>query len=302
MNRAPSRVGWQGGISDNPPLAILLVVGGVSILPLTDASAKILADTLPVLEITWGRFFSALWILLPVVFLRYGRRAFRPPRPGLQIARGICLAGATLCFFSALKYLPLADTLAIFFIQPLIVTALSPVVLGETVGRRRWIAVITGFIGTLLIIRPGFAEFNIGIGLALASGFIFAGVILITRQISGTASPLVTLAFTSLAAFVVLSIAMPFVWVWPTAQEWAMIAIMGVVTSVAHYMIIKAYDLASAPTLAPFGYTEMIAAVAIGFVLFGDWPDLLTFAGIAVLAASGAYIAIREGRARMPKA
>lgn len=277
---------------------IALMLVAVSILPVMDGFAKHLGQSLPVLQVVWGRFFFNVILVLPVLAALHGRKGLIPPRPGIQIIRGLCLVTATTLFFSALTFLPIADTLAIFFIQPLIVTALSPFVLGEHVGVRRWSAVIVGFIGTLIIIRPGFQEINLGTVLALAAGLCFASYLLLTRRIAGTGRPLVTATFTGLAGAIVLTVAMPWVWQWPTATQWLELVLIGLISTLGHYCIVKAYEHTEATVLAPFSFAEILMAVLVGYAWFGDLPDRWTVVGVVILVASGIYISFREGRRR----
>jgi drug/metabolite transporter (DMT)-like permease len=226
------------------------------------------------------------------------------PRLWLQLLRGGFLVGATFCFFTALKYLPLADTLAISFVSPMLVTLLSPFVLGERVGWRRISAVLVGFAGALVIVRPGFAEIGIGVLGALGSALCYACYVLATRKLAGTAPPLVTLAYTSVVGCALLSVIMltggDAVWNTPDAEGLLLMAGVGLVAVVGHFLVIRAYDHAEASLLSPFNYSEMISAALLGLVIFKEFPDPWTWLGIAIIVSSGVYIAIRE-RARRVK-
>ena len=221
-------------------------------------------------------------------------RSLIPDNPGIQTLRAALLVGSTGFYFSSLAYLPVADALAIFFVQPLAVTLLSPVILGEHVGIRRWAATIVGFIGTLIIIRPGFQELNPGILLALASGFAMALYMLLTRKIARRADALVTTLQTSAIGMVITTIAVLFVWQTPTMQQWALFVLLAIIATTGHYLVVRAYDHAEAATLAPLSYTEMIMAVAGGWWFFGDFPDTWTFVGVGILIACAVYTSYRE--------
>jgi drug/metabolite transporter (DMT)-like permease len=278
---------------------ILLFLVAMAILPVMDGFAKYLGATVPVVEIVWARFTFHTALILPIAFARYGiTTVLRPPKPHLQVVRSLLLVMSTVFFFGALRYLPLADALALIFINPIIVTVLAPFCLGEKVGLRRWLAVIVGFAGTLIIIRPGFAELNAGTGLAIAAGVSIAAYFLLTRRLSGTSEPLVTLAYTGVVGAVVSTGALPFFWVTPSWPELAMMIGIGLIAAVGHYLIIRAYDHAPAPVLAPFGYAEIVMATVVGYVAFGDIPDRWTALGVVVLIASGLYISVREGTRR----
>jgi drug/metabolite transporter (DMT)-like permease len=184
--------------------------------------------------------------------------------------------------------------LALVFISPLIVTALSPLILGEHVGIRRWSAVIVGFCGALVIIRPGLGVFEPAALLAAGAGAVYATYLIATRKLSGSAPPLVTLAYTALLGAVVMTAIQPAVWIWPAPTDWLWMAGMGALAATGHFLLIKAFDHAPASVLAPFTYSEMAMATAVGYFAFGDFPDALTWVGVAIIVASGLYISFRE--------
>ncbi|MBL6932688.1 MAG: DMT family transporter [Rhodospirillales bacterium] len=266
----------------------------MSIVPIMDGFAKELSARYSIVEIVWARYFFHLLYLLPIVILRYGVSALLPRYPVLQIIRGGMLLISTILFFAAIAVMPIADALAIVFISPLLVTALSPVLLGEKVGVRRWVAVSVGFIGAMIIIRPGVSSIDTGTMLALGAGIVYAFYMIATRKLSGSAPPLVTLTFTALLGAVVMSVAVPYQWTTPNALDFSMMAGMGACAALGHFLLIKAFDHAPASVLAPFGYSEIVMATAIGFVVFGDFPDHWTWVGVAVIIASGIYISLRE--------
>jgi len=276
---------------------LLLLLGAMAILPAMDAMAKYLSGSFPLLQITWARFFFHFLLLVPIVLVRQKVSDLWPQRPLLQILRGGLLLASTFCFFGGVSNMPLADTLAIFFISPLIVTLLAPKLLGEQVGMRRKIAVLIGFIGAMVIIRPGLTVFQPAALFPIASGFIYALYTITTRKLAGTAPPFVTAAFTALLGAIVTSAIVPFVWVQPTAWAIVLMVSMGLIAASGHLFIVMAYERAEASLLAPLTYSEMISMVVIGYVIFGDFPDLWTLIGIVILIGSGSYISIREHRA-----
>ena len=287
------------GRETNPPpiIGVALMLAAMMVVPLMDGIAKHLSATFSVAQVTWARYFFHLVILLPVVLWRHGAAALLLRRPVLQIARGGFLLGSTLLFFGAIALMPIADAIALVFVAPLIVTALSSVVLGERVGIRRWLAVIVGFLGVLVIVRPGMSAFHWGMLLALGAGSIYAFYSLATRRLSGSAPPLVTLTYTALLGAVVMSAVVPFFWKTPTTTELAWMALMGAVAAAGHFLIIKSFEYAEASLLAPLGYSEIISATAVGYLAFGDFPDEWTWAGVAVIIASGIYVSLRERKA-----
>ncbi len=280
-----------------PLVGIALVLASGMFTPVMDAFAKYLVAIYPLAEVVWARYFFHFAILLPLVLWRYGLSGLWPAQPAMQILRGGLLVVATALFFAALAELPLADALALVFASPLMVTALSPWLLGETVGIRRWSAVIVGFGGALVILQPGFGVFQWGAVYAVGSGIGYAFFLIATRKLAHSAPPLVTLTFTALLGAVVLSgfeLTVPGAWLTPSVPHLAMMVAMGVIAAVAHFMLIKAYDHAEASLLAPFGFAEIIMATIVGLVVFGDFPGAVIWLGIAIVITSGVYVAIRE--------
>ena len=277
---------------------VALMLGAMAVLPFLDVVAKHLGQRgLPVMQAVWARMAFGALLTLPFVLRIGGARALVPDRPVYHLVRAGLLITATFCFFWSLKFLAIAEALAIFFVQPLIVTALSPFVLGEHVGPRRWAAVAVGFAGTLVIIRPGFQVFSPGMLLALGAGLSLALYMLMTRRISGQRHAMVTTFHTSLAGAGIATLAVWPVWQAPEPVEWVLFLLLGIFATGGHYLIVRAYDHCEASLLAPLAYTEMIMATAVGWWFFGDLPDGWTFVGVGILIASAIYISVRE-RAR----
>jgi drug/metabolite transporter (DMT)-like permease len=281
--------------SRSPLLGIGLMITAMAVLPFLDVIAKYLGQQgVPVMQIVWARLFFGAILTLPFAIRIAGVKGLMPNMPLMHAVRACFIIAATAFFFWALHYLPIADTLAIFFVQPLIVTMLSPIMLGEHVGIRRWSAVAVGFAGTLIIIRPGFEELNPGVFLALASGTCLALYLLLTRKISGSAPPMLTTFYTSLMGGLITSVIVLFVWETPTAEQWAFFVLLSFIANGGHYLIIRAYDNAEASLLAPLAYTEIVMATIAGWYFFGDFPDGWTFIGVGILIASAIYISWRE--------
>lgn len=278
-----------------PAAGMALMVLAMTLIPVMDGLAKLLSARYPTLEIVWARYFFHFVLLLPLVLHRYGLGAFALQRPWLQLFRGSLLMVSTACFFGAIATIPLADTLAVVFVYPFVVTALSPWFLGERVGVWRWGAVAVGFVGALIVIRPGFQTLSPAMLMALAAGCIYAVYVLVTRKMAGTDPPLKTLLMTAIVGTVVMTLILPFVWVTPTPIDLAIMVSLGVLAATGHYMIIVAHEWASAPQLAPYSYVEMVSATIVGFLLFGDLPAALTWLGIVIIVLSGIVIAWREG-------
>lgn len=282
-------------------IGIALMLGAMAVLPFLDVVAKTLGQQgMPILQIVWARMAFGALLTLPFTLRHGGAKAIRPDRPAYHTLRAALLIAATFLFFSALKYLPIADALAIFFVQPLILTAISPFVLGEKVGPRRWAAVAVGFAGTLIIIRPGFTDLNPGTLLALGAGACLAVYFAMTRRISGSAPAMVTTFHTSLMGTLLIALPVLLLWESPTPAQWALLFLIGLIATTGHYLIVRAYDHAEASLLAPLAYTEMIMATAAGWWFFGDFPDGWTFLGTAILIACATYISVRERKKNPP--
>ena len=283
------------GTSNRPLIGIGLMLTAMSVLPFLDVIAKHLGQQgVPVLQIVWARLFFGALLTMPFALKIAGVRGLVPNMPLMHAVRAAFIIAATALFFWALQYLPIADTLAIFFVQPLIVTLLSPLVLGEHVGIRRLTAVAVGFAGTLIIIRPGFQELNPGVFLALASGASLAIYLLLTRKIAGSAPAMVTTFYTSLMGGLIMSAIVIFVWETPTPAQWGFFLLLSLIANGGHYLIIRAYDHGEASLLAPLAYTEIVMATFAGWYFFGDFPDAWTFLGVGILIASAIYISWRE--------
>ena len=277
-----------------PLAAIGFVLLAYCIAPLMDGAAKWLSTDLPVLQIVWARYFFHLLTVLPVVLWRHGINALWPANVGAQVLRSGLMVGSTVVFFTSIAYMPLADAIALVFVYPVIVTALSPKFLGEAVDARRWIAVGMGLVGSMIILRPGGDVLGWPALLALSAGSIFAFYMLMTRRIAGTAPPLVTLAFTAALGAILMTALMPVVWVSPEPGHWPILIGLGLFSATGHLLLIVAYERAPAPVLAPFAYFEILGSTAVGLALFGDFPDAMTWVGIVVLIAAGLYISVRE--------
>ena len=282
--------------AENHLAGILLMVAAMMVVPFMDALAKHLSERYAVSQLTWARFSFHFMILAPIVLYRHGPRALRPAQPVLQLVRSGFTLLATVLFFAAISKMPIADALALLFVSPMVVTALSPVMLGERVGLRRWAAVVAGFLGALIILRPGFGVAQLGSFLAIGAGVSFALYTLLTRKLAGSDPPLVTLAYTAVTGAVVMSIAVIPGWITPPPADLLMMAGIGAIAAGGHFLLIRAFDHAPASLLAPYSYSEIVMATAVGWVVFNDFPDGWTWAGIAVIVASGIYISWREGR------
>jgi drug/metabolite transporter (DMT)-like permease len=284
--------------SASPRAGILLMIAAMMVVPLMDGVAKHLSASFPVVQVVWARYFFHLAVLLPVVLWRHGAYALVLRRPALQIVRGGFLLGSTMLFFAAIAIMPIADAIALVFVAPLMVTALSAVVLGEHVGIRRWTAVSVGFAGVMVIARPGLSTFHWGMVLALSAGATYALYSLATRKLSGSAPPLVTLTYTAFLGALCMSAVVPFFWVPPDPTGLSWMVLLGLIAAAGHFLIIKAFEHAEASLLAPLGYAEILMATVVGYFGFGDFPDPWTWLGVTIVIGSGVYVSLRERRTK----
>ena len=274
--------------------AIIFSLLGWMFLPVMDGFAKFLSDDLPILQITWARYFFTVVFTLPIMMFFFKKQLVWSDKPKLQILRGLILLSANICFFYAISIISLAKALTLAFVAPLIVTAFSPLMLGERVGFRRWTAVVVGFIGSLVVIRPGFVELNFASFAALGTGILYGFYLIITRKLSTSDNPLLTLLLTGMVGAILVSAVIPFYWVKPTLNQWSLMAGIGVFACIGHLFLILSLKYADASKLAPLGYTEIIPNVLIGYYFFSELPDNWTYVGLLIIILSGLYISRRE--------
>ena len=263
-------------------------------LPILDVFEKYLSADIPVLQITWARYFFTVVFTFPLMFFFFKKYLVWTDKPKLQLIRGLILLTANISFFYSISVISLPKALTLAFVAPLVVTAFSPFFLGESVGYRRWAAVIIGFIGSLVVIRPGFLEINLASLAALGTGIMYGFYLIITRKLSSSDNPLLTLLLTGVVGAIIISFVMPFVWIKPTLNQWSMMAAIGIFACVGHLFIILSLKYADASKLAPFSYFEIVTNIIIGYYFFSDFPDKWTFVGLFIIILSGIYISRRE--------
>lgn len=279
---------------------ILLMVAAMIVLPYVDTTAKLLGDTIHVLQIAWGRYVCQTFVALPLALWLYGWRGLWPRRPGTQALRAFLLPASNITYFAGLLFLPLAETLAIFFVFPFFVTAAAPLLLKERVGPWRWSAVVMGFLGVLFIVRPGLQVVSPGVFWAVASAVCFACYALATRRLAGADPAILTQTITCILATVALSVAMPFVWADPTLEDWLLMLALGASGGIGHLLVTMAYEHVDASVIAPLSYLEMVSTVILGYLVFNEFPVTATWIGIGLICGSGIVIAWRETLRRKP--
>lgn len=274
---------------------ILLMVAAIGIFVAMDTIAKYLAQWYPVPGLIWARYVINLAILLAWFAARGELHRIRTARPGIQLARGLLLASATFFYFSALRVLPIADAAAISFVLPLFVAVLAVPMLGERLDLPRAVAIFVGMAGALMIVRPGSTVFTAYSLLPVAMAVCNALYQILTRKVAGLEHPLTSLVWGAIVGAVLFSAVAPFAWATPqTAFHWALLGVIGLFASIGHYLLIRAYDYANATLLAPYTYTAMVWAIALGFAVFGHLPDGWSVGGMAVIVASGLFLAGRQ--------
>ncbi len=271
-------------------LGIALMCGAVATFSCLDTTAKYLGRHIDTMQVVWARYTFAL-LLAFIIFNPLSRPGLlRTGRPALQVVRAAILLGSTMLNFFALRYLRLDQVLAITFSTPFVVAALSGPTLGEWVGPRRWAAIGVGFIGVLVVTRPGFGIVHPAAILAVLATLSYAAYFLTTRLLSRTDSNETTLFYSNFVGAALMLPIVPFFWTSPTWWQWGLLVLAGALASFGHYMLIVAHRHAPASLLSSFVYSQLVWVIALGYAVFGDVPDAYTLTGASVVMASGLYI------------
>jgi drug/metabolite transporter (DMT)-like permease len=281
-----------GGLN---PLAkgALMFILTLFLFSIMDALAKSVAQRHHPLQVVWARYTSQTVIAF-IVLSPFLTKLLRTKHLGMQLIRSAFLFGATLSFFTSLKYLPFASATAIFEIAPIFITAAGFFILGEKVGLRRWIGVFTGLIGAMIIIRPGSEVFSFVALLPALAAFCFSGYAISTRFLGSDESPWTSFLYTALIGCVASCFMVPAVWEAPTFPDAGRMVSMGVVGGIGHYFIIRAFTITEASFLAPFGYITLLFNALWGYLYFFEVPDRPTILGAAIIVGAGVYIWYRE--------
>ena len=274
----------------------LILLAGVFFSTL-DATAKFLVRDHALLVVVWARYAGQMLVSTPIAWHRAGGGFWRTKNLRIQLRRSLCLVVATLSFFAGLRYLPLAEGTAITFLAPLFAILLAGPVLGERPTRARWLAAIGGFVGILILVRPGSAVFHPATALLVLAAMANALYQLLTRRLPGD-TPYTTLFYTGFVGTIILTLALPFTEL-PTAvtlQDGFFLALLGVLAGFGHWLLIGAFLRAPASLLAPFTYLHMVWATVYGYLVFGQLPDGLSGLGMAVIVGSGCALILHERR------
>ena len=311
--------------ANDPRLGIAFICLGMMVITVNDSIVKVLSDRYPLHEIVFVRATVALLFSLAVLQFEGGLRALRTRRPAAHIARGLCMVVANLAFFGALAAIPLADATALFFVAPLLITLLSIPFLGEKVGVKRFSAVAVGFVGVLVMLRPGTGELEhapdrLTLLLPMVAALAYAAMQILTRRLRASA-PASAMAIYIQGTFIAVSLGFFVVagdgrfaetmesktglflfraWIWPPPEHWLLFVLLGGLSAFIAYALTQAYRLADAATLAPFEYVALPSAIALGWLVFDHLPDFWVLLGCALIAGSGIYVYLRERKLAGP--
>ena len=278
-------------------LAIAIMLAGILLFSLNDVMGKWLVATYSVAQLLVIRSAAALLILTPLLWKAGVRSLVNVERPGLQALRVILSSAEVYCFYFAVITLPLADVMTYWLAAPIYVAAMSPFLLGEHVGWRRWTAIVIGFAGVLVALQPSAATLTAPALVSIAGSFCFAFMMLSGRALRGT--PDTTLVFWQMVGAGLLGLVIaPFQWVPPTAFDLSLLALLGVVAMVAHVCVNRSLKLADAATVAPFQYTLLFWGIVFGWLVFDDLPRPAMLVGAAIIIGAGLFIFFREQRLR----
>ena len=278
-----------------PTRGILLIVIAIATFSVMDTIAKYLSHSYPVGSVVWARYAINLIVLSAFMIARGEVRRIKTARPATQVVRGLMLGASTLLYFTSLTKLPLAEAASIGFVLPVFVAILAVPMLNERIDMPRVIAIVVGLSGALIVVRPGTALFTIYALLPVAMALCNAFYQILTRKIAGLEHPLTSLFYGSLIGTVMSTlllsagVAMPQGWF-----HWMLFLTLGVLATIGHFVLIRAFDYAPATLLAPFVYSQLFWVMLFGWLVFGDFPDGWSMVGMAVIVASGLYIANRQ--------
>ena len=273
-----------------------MCVAAAFVFPLINLCAKYLTAEYAVLQIVWARYTGHFIYTLIIFGPSRGKRLFVTQRIGLQVARSAFLPASTLAYFMSLRDVSLPMAAAINFTTPIVVTLLAIPLLKERVGWRRWLAIVVGFVGVLIIIRPGFGAVHWSAFLVLITVFFYALYQILTRKVATVDPPETSLAYSALGATVLTSLLVP--WVWQTPESllpMTLFLAIGLVGGTGHFLLTKAFERAPASVIAPLGYLQLIGAAAFGYLVFGDVADAWVWTGAILIVSSGMFITYREG-------
>jgi len=296
-----------GAVDQNPIAAIFLMSSAMLLLPVMDITAKYLSAELPTMEITFGRFFFQLLISLGIAMLTGRITRLRGQQPVVNYLRGVLLGTASLCFFTAVKYMSVATAISIFFIEPMVLTVLAAVLLKEHVGPRRIGAILVGLLGAIIVLRPTLAEIGLVSLLPVVTAVLFSFYLIINR-LYPVRDDLLTIQFSAgLSGSLLLGLGLliggftgieGMEFQMPDQRQFGLLALIGLISFAGHGLVVSAFQRGSASLLAPLQYLEIVSATLFGYLVFANFPDGPTWIGMSLIIASGLYITHRERKLR----
>jgi len=277
--------------TSRPLRGVLFMCIACALFPVMNGIVKLLAATYEPQQIVWFRIVSHLVLVAAVFMPRMGLGLLRTRRIGTQFVSSVMMLLSTLFFFSAVKSIPVAEAISVTFVAPLAVVLLAWPLLGERITWFRMAAVIVGFSGVLIVIRPGSAVFQWASLLLLCSAMCYAIYQILIRRLAGVDAPATSIFYSVLLGAIIMSIWLPLVWKMPANwSDWALLCSLGVFGALGHYCVAKAMTYASANFVAPFNYTQMIGSVIVGYFMFAEVPDFYTWLGTAVVVGAGLMV------------
>ncbi|MEZ5668202.1 MAG: DMT family transporter [Alphaproteobacteria bacterium] len=296
MTNAAARTAAHQARRSESARGIAFMLAGMFLFSAVDAQTKYLVQELPALQVAWARQSGMIVPILFILVLR-GRGLLRTARPLLQLLRALLAISSSILFIFSVRFVPLADAVAVSFVAPLAVTILGAIFLGEPVGLRRWTAVAVGFAGAMIVVRPGLGVIHPAALLVLIASTMFAGRQVITRLLSDSDDIITTMAFSAIAGAVLLALPLPFVWQAPdSGLQVLLMASIAAGAAAGEFLVIKALQVAQAVVVAPVQYTMLLWGTGYGYLVFGDLPDHWTLIGSAIIIGSGVYTFYRERR------
>jgi len=263
---------------------------------LTGAIMKMLTAELEPVLVAWLRFVGYFSILLPIAIWRTGWKAFAPPRPQIQVLRGVMLAIGNVAFIFGVQNLDFENAIAILYIYPFLMIILAPIFLGEKVVTSAWLGVVGGFTGVLLVMRPDPFDLDTNAMLIVLSGVMVSIQMIINRKLGVSVDPIVMSMWGGMAAMICLIPFLPAVWVSPLDWPLGTLALLAIISALAQTLMIMALARATAGSLAPFTYFEIVSGICLGLIMFGTWPDPLAWAGMMLIIISGIIVAKAQGQ------
>jgi drug/metabolite transporter (DMT)-like permease len=287
------------GRSSRPMLGVLFMCAACALFPIMNGIVKLLAATYDPVQIVWFRVTLHLFLVALVFMPRMRLGLFRTRRIGSQVVNSVMMLLSTLLFFSTVKYVGVAEAISISFVAPLVVVFLAWPILGERITAMGVVAVVLGFVGVLVVIRPGSAVFQWASVLLLGSAICYAIYQIIIRRLAGVDHPATSIFYSVLLGAILLSVLVPFVWKAPRdGVDWLLLCSLGALGGLGHYCVARAMTYASANFVAPFNYTQMIGSVIVGYLMFAEVPDLYTWLGTALIVGAGLLVGWQGRRPR----